>query len=458
MNVFVACRVARAALASRGGRLGKIGRMPLPNDRDELAFVLREPYEDLDEPSLVLLAEELEMAAESRRDWELSVEHASLVEAVRDVRASGRTHGGVYWTAAEERDDQAVADLPEHIDNKLEPFVSRLAGSRWRWEDDKRIYEVGVVGDPAPLREAVAVVPLADRVRIVSRLVSEEELEDIGEAVWAALEELEALGIIFQEGGANTDAGVYDLTVVGPDEERGRAVLRERFGEELLRVRWAAAAEVEAQPRAFATWATRGRQLTVHSWHDHNGEAPGGCTFTEHADRVEVELRVLVPTGCTTLIGGWQPIRETVELDAPLGTRQVIDRTADIPRPSWDELRNTPTEQAPDAAAAFAELVAAVPSGAEVVREVDRIWGTPVLGAIAERLRPRLAERPVLDLLERVLAGEDDGARRAVLVYLVEDTLLYGDEQARKALATASGPATLTAIATTNHTINGRRS
>ncbi len=428
--------------------------MTRPSDCEERAFVLPELLGDPDEPSLVVLAEELEVAAESRRGWELSVDHASLVQALRDVRAGGRMSGGVYWTAEEERDDQAVDGLYEQVDAALVPFASRLAGTRLKWEDGKRTYEVGVVGDPAPLRDAVRMVPYAERVRIVSRTVSEEALKPVGQAVWAAKDELETLGIVLQGMSLNVAAGVYELMVVGPDEPRGRAVLRERFGER-VRVDWIAAATTESQPRAFASWTAEGRLLTVYSWHDRNGEEPGSSTFAEYADRVEVGLRVLVPTGFTTDIGGWHPIRETVELDEPLGSRDVVDRTGGVVRPCWDDLSRAAVDTAPDRGAAFAQLVAALPRGRQIVRDVERDWGHSVLGALAEHLRPRLGEPPVLALLERVLAGEDDGARRAVLVHLVEDTLLYGDDRSRQALRAASGPATRAAIAATDDFIRG---
>lgn len=102
--------------------------MTRPSDCEERAFVLPEPLEDPDEPALVVLAEELEVAAESRRGWELSVDHASLVQALRDVRAGGRMSGGVYWTAEEERDDQAVHELYEQVDAALVPV--RIAAGR----------------------------------------------------------------------------------------------------------------------------------------------------------------------------------------------------------------------------------------------------------------------------------------------------------------------------------------
>jgi hypothetical protein len=428
--------------------------MMRPDDDEERAFLLPEPFEDPDEPAVVVLADELAAAAESRRGWELPVDHASLLQAVRDVRTGGRMHGGVYWTAAEERDDQAVHDLPEHVDAALAPFTPRLAGTRWRWEGTKRIYEVGVVGDPTPLREAVSRVRFAERVRVVCRTVSEEALEALGEDVWAASDELEALGIVLQGGGPNTEAGTYDLMVVGPDEARGGAALQSRFGER-LRVDWIAAGTSESQPRAFATWTAEDRSLTVHSWHDYNGEQPGSCTVAQYTDRVEVELRVLVPTGFTTLIGGWQPIRETIELDEPLGSRAVVDRTGGVSRPSWDELRGQEAQPAPDGAAAFAKLVAALPRGRRIVRDVVRVWGHPVLGALAAGLRPRLSEPAVLALLEFVLDGNDDAARRAVLVYVVEDTLLNGSERGRRQLRSASGPATRAAIAATDRIIRG---
>lgn len=44
---------------------------------------------------------------------------------------------------------------------------------------------------------------------------------------------------------------------------------------------------------------------------------------------------------------------------------------------------------------------------------------------------------------------------RAVLVHLVEDTLLYGDDRSRQALRAASGPATRAAIAATDDFIRG---
>jgi hypothetical protein len=78
-----------------------------------------------------------------------------------------------------------------------------------------------------------------------------------------------------------------------------------------------------------------------------------------------------------------------------------------------------------------------------------------VLGALAAGLRPRLSEPEVLSLLEFVLDGNDDAARRAVLVYVVEDTLLNGSERGRQQLRSASGPATRAAIAATDRLIRG---
>jgi len=427
----------------------------VPSDRDERAFVL--PERDVD-PSPLLLAEEFEAAFESRRMWGLPTDDGSLVEAVREARLKQHSAGGNYWTQDEQLDDAATVRVWERVDRALEPFDERLAGTRVSWDGHTRVMVIGAVGDLAPLRAAIAGVPGQERVRFEPRPFPLAELEALGDQVETAIDELETLGIVFQESWSDPDAGVYEVVVAGPDEDGGRAALHERFGER-LRVNWSARGPFEPRPRAFASWAADGRILTLHCWHDLNGEAPGPCVVTEHADRVEIELQILTPTGPTTLIGGWEPVRTTVELAAPLGARTVVDRVGNVPRPSWQELRDHPPPARAEARESLlVQLIQRLPAGQRIIDHAVAEWGTALPTALTPPLRARLAEPEVRQLIEAVLAHGNDTERRAVLVELIENPILLGPAAAVAAIRSAEGPATRAAVAATDATLAQRRS
>ena len=412
--------------------------------------MLPEPHVD---PSPLLLAEELEAAFENRRMWGLPTDHDSVLEAVREVRRKEHSTGGTYWTRDEELDDAATTDVWERVGRALEPFDERIAGTRVSWDGHTRVMVIGVVGDAAPLRAAIAGVPGQERVQFEPRLFPVAELEALGDQVMAVEGELETLGIVIQEASVDPDAGVFEVVVVGPDEAVGRALLRKRFGER-VRVVWSASGPFEPRPRAFASWAVDGPALTLHSWHDWNGEAPGPCVVTEHADRVDVELQILTPTGPTTLIGGWMPVRTTVELAAPLGARTVVDRVGNVPRPSWQELRDQPPPAEGAARESLlVELIRNLAGGQRIIDRAVAAWGTALPATLTPPLRTRLAEAAVRQLLEAVLAHGNDAERRAVLVELIEAPILLGPPVAEEAIRSAEGPATRAAVAATDATL-----
>ena len=435
--------------------------------------MLRERDVDPDEPwPLLLLTEELESASEDRRMWGLPTDHESLVEAVREVRRNEALEfagvqdddfGGAYWTRDERLDYSVTMDAWERVRRALEPFDERIVDTSVSWDGHARVVVVGVVGDSAALRAAIAGVPGKERVRFEPRPLLLAELKALRDQVLTAALELETHGIVVQGGsldpnaGIDLEAGVVEVDVEGPDEDEGRALLRERFGER-LGVVWSASGQFEARPRAFASWAADGRALTLHSWHDVNGEAPGPCVVTEHADRVEVELQILTPTGTTTLIGGWRPVRTTVELAAPLGARTVIDRVGNVPRPSWQELRDQPPPEAAARESLLVQLIKRLPRGQRIIDQAVAAWGTALPAALTPPLRAGLAEAAVRQLIETVLEQGTDVERRAVLLELIEGPLLLGPPAAVEALRSADGLATRAAVAATDARLAPRRS
>jgi hypothetical protein len=91
------------------------------------------------------------------------------------------------------------------------------------------------------------------------------------------------------------------------DPEAAEHIFRVRFGE-IVRPCWQGASRAHrftAFP--FGSWLCEENRLTVFYGLPHNGELAGDCQAFETDREVIVSLRVLVPRGARTFIGGFKP-------------------------------------------------------------------------------------------------------------------------------------------------------
>jgi hypothetical protein len=147
------------------------------------------------------------------------------------------------------------------------------------------------------------------------------------------LAELRALGIDVASAGVTYDCMEIEFCAADPD--RSLRLLTERYGP-ALRAVWLAASRTAEVPKAFGSWTADGTQLTVFYGLNHNTERAERVELLELAEAVIVTVIVTrIIAGPVTAAGGYRRAYSTVELEAPLGKRPVLDAAGSPSRPRW---------------------------------------------------------------------------------------------------------------------------
>jgi hypothetical protein len=172
--------------------------------------------------------------------------------------------------------------------------------------------------------------------------VPDGELRARQERIQMDVSELAARGIyVF----GYTAAG--EVRYFSMDQERGELLIRERFGADAS-LRYLGASRLALRPHPFGSWLAEDRTLHVFYALPNNGEQPGGCVVAEREDCVIVALTIVDGLGAKTLIGGFTPSHLSVELDAELGDRAVVDNFDNRARPHWKTAAEVPLPRPQD--------------------------------------------------------------------------------------------------------------
>jgi hypothetical protein len=142
-----------------------------------------------------------------------------------------------------------------------------------------------------------------------------------------------------------TAAGRLRYFAKAPDV--AEALLRERFGES-VKLSYQGASLRALRPHPFGSWLAEGSTMHVFYALPHNGERFAGCVATEEPDVVIVSLVIVDWLGPKTLIGGFTPSEATVELEAEVGERTVVDAFDNHPRPHWTTAAAVPLPRPQD--------------------------------------------------------------------------------------------------------------
>lgn len=146
-------------------------------------------------------------------------------------------------------------------------------------------------------------------------------------------DELTELGIDVASTGVAD--GFMQIEFCATDPDWSLRLLTARYGP-ALRAVWLAESRTAEVPKAFGSWIANGMQLTMFYGLDHNTERPGRVELLQLAEAVIVTVIVTrVMVGPVTAVGGYRRAHATVELEAPLGNRPVLDAAGSPARPRW---------------------------------------------------------------------------------------------------------------------------
>jgi hypothetical protein len=203
---------------------------------------------------------------------------------------------------------------------------------RWCWIAGRRGVQITVKAEVERYRELLEREFGSDRVLVGSAQYSEREQNEICASIESAVSDLVTVGIKPLMWGPGDDG--VDLSYFAADRESAERVLVDRFGSAVTAM-WIGPSSMAEEPQTFGSWISEANQLTVFYPLAHNGERPGRCTAEVFPDHVVVSLTIEAPQGFRTDIGGYTPSHATVELNAAVGRRAVIDAAQDLPRPEW---------------------------------------------------------------------------------------------------------------------------
>jgi len=152
---------------------------------------------------------------------------------------------------------------------------------------------------------------------------------------------LSDLGFQWIQMGGVPSAGRIEVEVIGPaGAEAAARLFAERYGP-IVQTEWLGPGRTREVPHPFGSWMSEGDLLRVYFGLDHNGEELAGTAVTQQdAAQVVVAITRSEPVGPTTMIGGFQACHADLQLEHPLGRREVIDASCGERRPSLAELRS----------------------------------------------------------------------------------------------------------------------
>jgi hypothetical protein len=268
-----------------------------------------------------------------RRADGLAVDPETVRRAIANSRRPDYPLPGLFFTPEEQAEDErADRQLSDRAKAVLSRAGAEVGGVRWCWIAGRRGVQITVKAEVERYRELLERAFGSDRVLVGSARYSEREQNEICASIESAVSDLVTVGIKPLMWGPGDDG--VDLSYFAADRESAERVLVDRFGSAVTAM-WIGPSSMAEELQTFGSWISEANQLTVFYPLAHNGERPGRCTAEECPDRVVVSLTIEAPQGFRTDIGGYTPSHATVELNAAVGRRAVIDAAQDLPRPEW---------------------------------------------------------------------------------------------------------------------------
>jgi hypothetical protein len=302
-------------------------------DADPRAWVPEDACDEPNEPPMTRAEVIAAARAQRLEEGGLAVDAATLESVADTVMDPEYMWPGLYYTA-----EEAVDDVPEQLVERVQDYLrdhpEAAGGLRLGWKDGRRVVFVGFVGDVDVHRTALTSMA-GDRVVVEAQQRTAVELSEIVERIDRDREALARLGYdVLVLGDADHEDRVFAEVVGGANGVEAERLFRARYGP-AVEVEWLGPSHETLRPHPFGSWAAEGARLRVYFGLDHNGERFASISVAEQdAVRVVIALSRWQPVGPTTLIGGFIREQADVELDAPLGDRQVIDASTGAARPS----------------------------------------------------------------------------------------------------------------------------
>ena len=203
------------------------------------------------------------------------------------------------------------------------------AGSWIEWNDAEPTFVVAFVDDPARHADALKF----PGVRVTRHARTLRELQPIAEDVVLGQFAGEVpAGTVWPTAGVNEPDNVVDVVGMGPYERAAADWLAQRYGDR-VRLIWWGSAEPRVAPMSWQVWDASPedpRVLTVH-WKTNSEHRFERLEIDRRRDRIRVTVFEAAPAGVTSMAAAYRFAE--VRLDAPLGTRAVIDAVSGRPRP-----------------------------------------------------------------------------------------------------------------------------
>jgi len=268
-------------------------------------------------------------AARVREGLNVSDEILALI-----VGDSAESSSPGIFTPDERADIGGDGDRVARARAVLEGAGEVLGGLEVCWVGGRRGVRVLVTAELARYRRLLSEQIDPARLVIERTSVSERELAGLADRVRSATDALAAEGIFPVMYGPTI--GGFEIEYLAWDRDRAERLLRERFGE-MVNLRYRGATLHTFRVFPFGSWLAEEDRLHVFYGLPRNGEQPASCQAFEDDRVVVVALTIRDWRGGKTLVGGFTPAHATVQLNARLGDRVVIDDAENRARPHWKD-------------------------------------------------------------------------------------------------------------------------
>jgi hypothetical protein len=268
-------------------------------------------------------AETLEDIERYRSEKGLPVDEATLAWFLAESKADDH-FGGMWLTEAEYAEHDRIQELIDQTRKQVDPYVDKhrndFAGI-WQ-KNGPAEYHVGFARNVEAHREALMrIVSDSDVLHVHAFEHTEAELQALADRITEddglADEGLKRWGV-----GTDVEANRVAVEVAGRDAATAEAILTRRYGL-AVSCEWLGPENATTEAVAWLLWTLdeSGRQLTVHyeTWR------AAEFVRTEHSEderEVRVTVYVAVPHAVKAI---GRSFTATVELEAPLGDRRVVD-------------------------------------------------------------------------------------------------------------------------------------
>jgi hypothetical protein len=132
--------------------------------------------------------------------------------------------------------------------------------------------------------------------------------------------------------GVDVSANLVEVCARGPDGQALAGRLAERYGDR-VRLVWEGPDGERIVPVSWQVWdaAPEDQQLVTIGWQTNSAYRFERAEVEETADSVQITVFEAQPAGFVTLAGAGRAAE--VRLQAPVGTRRIIDTVTGRPRP-----------------------------------------------------------------------------------------------------------------------------